>query len=60
MVHEYEDIASGEAWEGGPVLISWHDAQMVNDDGYNVVIHEFAHKLDMLNGRLMALPPLPC
>ena len=58
VVHEFDDIASGEAWEGGPVLISWHDAQMAGD-GYNVVIHEFAHKLDMLNGDADGVPPLP-
>ena len=58
VVHEYTDIASGEAWEGGPLLISWDDAQMAGD-GYNVVIHEFAHKLDMLNGEVDGVPPLP-
>ena len=58
VVHEFDDIASGEAWEGGPVLISWNDAQMAGT-GYNVVIHEFAHKLDMLNGDADGLPPLP-
>ncbi len=58
VVHEYDDIASGEAWEGGPLLISWHDVQMAGD-GYNVVIHEFAHKLDMLNGEADGIPPLP-
>lgn len=58
VVHEYDDIASGEAWEGGPLLISWQDAQMAGD-GYNVVIHEFAHKLDMLNGPADGVPPLP-
>ena len=57
VVHEYDDVASGEAWEGGPLLISWHDAQMAGD-GYNVVIHEFAHKLDMLNGEADGIPPL--
>ena len=51
-------MASGEAWEGGPLLISWHDAQMAGD-GYNVVIHEFAHKLDMRNGEADGIPPLP-
>ncbi|WP_313952453.1 zinc-dependent peptidase, partial [Accumulibacter sp.] len=51
VVHEYEELASGEAWEGGPLLISWRDAQMAGA-GYNVVIHEFAHKLDMLNGEV--------
>lgn len=58
VVHEYEDIASGEAWEGGPLLISWCDAQMAGS-GYNVVIHEFAHKIDMRNGEPDGLPPLP-
>ena len=58
VVHEYDDIASGEAWQGGPLLISWRDAQMAGD-GYNVVIHEFAHKLDMLNGEADGMPPLP-
>lgn len=57
VVHEYDDVTSGEAWEGGPLLISWHDAQMAGD-GYNVVIHEFAHKLDMLNGEADGIPPL--
>ena len=58
VVHEYDEVASGEAWEGGPLLISWHDAQMAGE-GYNVVIHEFAHKLDMLNGEVDGVPPLP-
>lgn len=58
VVHEYDDIASGEAWDGGPLLISWHDVQMAGE-GYNVVIHEFAHKLDMLNGDADGIPPLP-
>jgi len=41
VVHEYADVLSGEAWAGGPLLISWHDAAMASAD-YNVVIHEFA------------------
>jgi Mlc titration factor MtfA (ptsG expression regulator) len=41
---------------GGPVVLSW-DA-MANDAAMNVVIHEFAHKLDMLNGAADGLPPL--
>jgi len=58
IVHEYDDIASGEAWDGGPLLVSWRDAQMAGA-GYNVVIHEFAHKLDMLGGEADGVPPLP-
>jgi Mlc titration factor MtfA (ptsG expression regulator) len=57
IVHEYDDVLSGEAWEGGPLLVSWHDAQMAGT-GYNVVIHEFAHKLDMLNGEADGIPAL--
>jgi Mlc titration factor MtfA (ptsG expression regulator) len=57
VVHEYDDVISGEAWEGGPLIISWHDAQMAGN-GYNVVIHEFAHKLDMLNGEADGIPAL--
>ncbi len=57
VVHEFTDVLSGEAWQGGPLIISWHDVQMAGA-GYNVVIHEFAHKLDMLNGEADGLPAL--
>jgi Mlc titration factor MtfA (ptsG expression regulator) len=57
IVHEFDDVLSGEAWEGGPLVLSWRDAQMAGD-GYNVVIHEFAHKLDMLNGTVDGMPAL--
>ena len=58
IVHEYDEVASGEAWGGGPLLVSWRDVQMAGE-GYNVVIHEFAHKLDMENGEADGIPPLP-
>ncbi len=57
VVHEYDDEVAGEAWEGGPVLLSWFDDPQ-EAAGMNVVIHEFAHKLDMLNGPPDGLPPL--
>ncbi|MCG2578040.1 zinc-dependent peptidase [Dechloromonas sp. XY25] len=57
VVHEYDDVLAGEAWEGGPLIVSWHDVKMAGD-GYNVVIHEFAHKLDMLNGDTDGVPKL--
>jgi len=57
VVHEYDDDVMGEAWYGGPVLISWFD-QAADADGINVVIHEFAHKLDMKSGDADGLPPL--
>ena len=43
---------------GGPVLVSWRDVRMAGD-GYNVVIHELFHKLDMRNGDADGIPPLP-
>jgi hypothetical protein len=59
VVHEVEHDASGEAWEGGPVILSWEDAQMTDGpDAYNVVIHEFAHKIDMVTGEADGHPPL--
>ncbi len=58
VVHEYADVLSGEAWAGGPLLVSWRDAAMAAAD-YNVVIHEFAHKLDMRNGAADGIPALP-
>jgi Mlc titration factor MtfA (ptsG expression regulator) len=58
VVHEYDDAVLGEAWEGGPVLVSWFD-DPEDADGVNVVIHEFAHKLDMENGAIDGMPRLP-
>ncbi|THF63497.1 M90 family metallopeptidase [Pseudothauera rhizosphaerae] len=58
VVHEYDDEVLGEAWEGGPVLVSWFDGDDA-PEGVNVVIHEFAHKLDMENGGVDGFPPLP-
>jgi hypothetical protein len=49
---------SGESWLAGPVILSWADAELRGKSGYNVVIHEFAHKLDMLNGDPNGFPPL--
>jgi len=56
VVHEWDDELAGEAMPGGPVVLSWDAA--ANDPNMNVVIHEFAHKLDMLNGAADGLPPL--
>jgi Mlc titration factor MtfA (ptsG expression regulator) len=50
---------SGQAWLQGPVILSWADVEYAwVGDGTNVVIHEFAHKLDMLNGDANGFPPL--
>ena len=56
VVHEWDDELAGEAMPGGPVVISWDAAAY--DATMNVVIHEFAHKIDMLNGEADGVPPL--
>jgi Mlc titration factor MtfA (ptsG expression regulator) len=56
VVHEWEDELAGEAMPGGPVVLSWDAA--AHDPAMNVVLHEFAHKLDMLNGEADGVPPL--
>ena len=63
VVHVVNDPMAGEAWLGGPVILSYEDVAMASDEGarvagYNVVIHEFAHKLDMLSGEPNGCPPL--
>ena len=61
LVTSENNVLSGEAWGKGPVILSWDDVERDSFAlyaGHNVVIHEFAHKLDMLNGRANGMPPL--
>lgn len=58
VVHEYLQPASGEAWDGGPVILSWEDSARHLPHGANVVIHEFAHKLDLYGGEADGMPSL--
>lgn len=59
VVHEYDDEFAGEAFELGPVALSMADVEASGwGDGYNVVIHEMAHKLDALNGEFDGAPLL--
>ena len=59
LVTETEDWLAGESWQAGRVILSWPDTVQgarEDRDGYNVVIHEFAHKLDMENGNADGYP----
>ncbi|MBL8510396.1 MAG: zinc-dependent peptidase [Betaproteobacteria bacterium] len=63
VVHTSRGILAGEAWLKGPVILAYQDIARPGDPdyqhaGHNVVIHEFAHKLDMLNGHADGYPPL--
>jgi hypothetical protein len=59
VVHQVREPMIGESWERGPVILSGADVERSGEhDGVNVVLHEFAHKLDMLNGAPDGFPPL--
>jgi Mlc titration factor MtfA (ptsG expression regulator) len=59
VVHSGDDILSGEAWEQGPVILAWREVEASGlGEGFNVVAHEFAHKLDLLDGAFDGMPPL--
>jgi MtfA peptidase len=62
IVIEEDSARLGEAWYRGPVILSWTEALASarrENHGRNVVFHEFAHQLDMLNGRFVdGTPPM--
>ena len=66
IVHQYEETLAGEAMEGGPLMLAWtamDAAEFEPQIGYeygvfNVVIHEFAHVIDMRDGVADGVPPL--
>ncbi len=66
VMHHYDEVIAGEAMDRGPLMLSWEDVAHAGAQahrGHNVVIHEFAHKMDMLGMRLGespdGAPPLP-
>jgi Mlc titration factor MtfA (ptsG expression regulator) len=62
VVHAYEEELAGEAIQGGPVMLSWRDVRNAGrqeDGAYNVVIHEFAHVLDLALDGAGGQPRLP-
>jgi Mlc titration factor MtfA (ptsG expression regulator) len=61
VMHVWDDELAGESWPGGPVVLSWEaleEAGSVARGGVNVVIHEFAHMIDMADGEADGVPPL--
>ncbi len=62
VVHHYGEVLAGEAMERGPVMLSWQDvadAGVHGGSAYSVVLHEFAHKIDMRDGAADGCPLLP-
>lgn len=61
MVVDEDQEYAGEAWQGGSIVLSWRDVLRGGQhqgDGQNVVLHEFAHHLDGLDGSMGGTPPL--
>lgn len=64
IVHHYDEELAGEAMDGGPLMLSWADVLPAaggepSPTAYNVVIHEFAHVLDLRDGAADGVPLLP-
>lgn len=62
LVHNQRVVQSGQSWQQGPIILNWLDIQDSFDaSGFNLIIHEVAHKLDMRNGdRASGVPAIPC
>jgi MtfA peptidase len=61
VVHEYDEHLRGEAWDRGPIVLSATDIELdLSDPGArgSVVIHEIAHKIDVLDSAIDGAPPL--
>ncbi|ADE15655.1 protein of unknown function DUF980 [Nitrosococcus halophilus Nc 4] len=61
IVHTERHPLIGESWDRGPVILSWDEVALTltpSEQSGNVVIHEFAHLLDMGNGVANGMPPL--
>ncbi|BET43180.1 DgsA anti-repressor MtfA [Atlantibacter hermannii] len=51
LVHNQRSVQSGQSWQQGPVVLNWLDIHDSFDvSGFNLIVHEVAHKLDMRNG----------
>ena len=62
VVHDWDEVVAGEAMHRGPVMVNWRDVAAAGasaETGFNVVIHEFVHKIDLRDGVADGCPPLP-
>lgn len=61
VVRESNEIRAGEASSYGQVVLAWAECEedaMNPDRHHNVILHEFAHQLDYLDGTADGAPPL--
>ncbi len=66
ITHNFEERLAGEAMSGGPLMLTWTSIDVDEDPAaastdsiFNLVIHEFAHVIDMRDGQADGMPPLP-
>jgi Mlc titration factor MtfA (ptsG expression regulator) len=62
VLEEWQEDLAGESWDHGPLVLSWDDVEADLADpeaGFQLVVHEMAHKLDALDGAMDGTPPLP-
>lgn len=61
LIVDEDQAFAGEAWRGGPIVLSWrdivHGAHSLGRAS-NVVVHEFTHHLDGLDGEMGGTPPM--
>ncbi|MFC3396021.1 DgsA anti-repressor MtfA [Brenneria rubrifaciens] len=60
LVHTGKIVQSGQSWDQGPIILNWQEVQDSFDlSGFNLVIHEVAHKLDIRGGgAATGVPPI--
>lgn len=61
VVTMHDSVLTGQAWDTQRIILSWKDVQASRHeprDGYNVVLHEFAHYLDAEDGDVNGAPRL--
>lgn len=61
LVHSERMVQSGQSWQQGPIVLNWLDIQDSFDvSGYNLIVHEVAHKLDARgSGYANGVPTIP-
>ncbi|MBP2167204.1 Mlc titration factor MtfA (ptsG expression regulator) [Erwinia toletana] len=60
LVHSERMVQSGQSWQQGPIVLNWLDIQDSFDlSGFNLIVHEVAHKLDARgSGHANGIPPI--
>lgn len=58
IVTEGDSVLSGQAWDSKRIILSWEDVQEARTEPANVVLHEFAHYLDMEDETMDGAPGL--